>query len=235
MNPITRSLAQKAQANASKVAEADAAPVPLVQIASRLMGNVSHDLRTPITVIRGYIKMMIDGRLGSLSDEQKECLGVAMESANRLVGLAGVIGGTAALMEHIQADVFDIHEIWLTASNAVQPQVLDKGITIRGNFAADRPMVCGDRQMLCDVFEKLLERVVELADPKGNVLAHLSKTAAGGVDLKLTWTCEHTPPDSSHVVSQLLPLVFLHGGQLSYKGKGDTGPEFTLMLPGYSI
>ncbi len=47
---------------------------PISQVASKVMGSIAHDLRTPIMVVRGYLKMMLDGRIGSVTDEQAVCL-----------------------------------------------------------------------------------------------------------------------------------------------------------------
>ncbi len=48
---------------------------------------VSHQLRTPLTTIKGYLSMMLEGDTGEISGEQKEFLGFAYEGAERMVSL----------------------------------------------------------------------------------------------------------------------------------------------------
>lgn len=49
----------------------------------------SHQLRTPLTSIKGYISMMLEGDLGELTDEQKHVLREAFMSSERMVRLIG--------------------------------------------------------------------------------------------------------------------------------------------------
>ncbi|MBW4520800.1 MAG: EAL domain-containing protein [Scytolyngbya sp. HA4215-MV1] len=58
---------------------------------------ISHELRTPLTSIRGVLGLLHMGQLGSLSDEGKRLLGIAISNANRLTRLADVIDQEATL------------------------------------------------------------------------------------------------------------------------------------------
>lgn len=49
----------------------------------------SHQLRTPLTSIKGYISMLIEGDVGSISKEQKELLDEVFISSERMVRLIG--------------------------------------------------------------------------------------------------------------------------------------------------
>lgn len=51
------------------------------------MSMASHQLRTPLTSIKGYISMLIEGDMGPLSKEQKQVLGEAFMSSERMVRL----------------------------------------------------------------------------------------------------------------------------------------------------
>src|SRR5262249_48478448 len=47
----------------------------------------SHQLRTPLTTIKGYLSMMLEGDAGSMSPGQKEFVGYAFDSSERMVNL----------------------------------------------------------------------------------------------------------------------------------------------------
>lgn len=49
----------------------------------------SHQLRTPLTSIKGYISMLLDGDAGQLNDQQRKLLGEAFVSSERMVRLIG--------------------------------------------------------------------------------------------------------------------------------------------------
>jgi signal transduction histidine kinase len=56
---------------------------------SRFLANLSHELRTPLHSIIGFAELMHDGRVGPVSDEQREYLEVVRASADHMVALVG--------------------------------------------------------------------------------------------------------------------------------------------------
>ena len=60
----------------------------------RLLGLAVHEFRTPITVVAGYIRMLLKERAGAITDQQRKLLEEAEKSCGRLSALEG---GTAGL------------------------------------------------------------------------------------------------------------------------------------------
>lgn len=56
----------------------------LYRTAHQIVDNVSHEFRTPLTVIREYISILQDGLAGPVSAEQKAYLGIAIERVDDL-------------------------------------------------------------------------------------------------------------------------------------------------------
>ena len=54
---------------------------------SRLLGLSVHEFRTPMTVVAGYIRMLLKDRAGPLSDQQRRLLEEAEKSCGRLTAL----------------------------------------------------------------------------------------------------------------------------------------------------
>jgi PAS domain S-box-containing protein len=54
---------------------------------SEFLANMSHELRSPLNAIIGFSELLYDGRLGPVSDRQKEILGRVLGSAKHLLQL----------------------------------------------------------------------------------------------------------------------------------------------------
>jgi signal transduction histidine kinase len=76
---VDRATADLKQAN-TKLKRLDVAKSEFISIAS-------HQLRTPLTVIKGYISMILEGSFGKISKTQKESLEKVYESSERLIQL----------------------------------------------------------------------------------------------------------------------------------------------------
>jgi signal transduction histidine kinase len=63
----------------------------------RLLSLSVHEFRTPITVVAGYIRMLLKDRAGPLSDQQRRLLEEAEKSCNRLSGLVAEMSDLAHL------------------------------------------------------------------------------------------------------------------------------------------
>ena len=57
------------------------------RLKSEFVANMSHELRTPLNAIMGFAKLMHAGRVGAVSDEQREYLGDILTSSNHLLQL----------------------------------------------------------------------------------------------------------------------------------------------------
>jgi len=70
-----------------KLREANKKLKKLDQAKSEFVSIASHQLRTPLTVVKGYVSMMLDGSFGSIPVKQKESLKKIYESNERLINL----------------------------------------------------------------------------------------------------------------------------------------------------
>lgn len=57
--------------------------------AGRLLSLISHELRTPVNVVDGYLRMVLSEKLGPVGDKQKQVLTQAGRSASRIASLLG--------------------------------------------------------------------------------------------------------------------------------------------------
>jgi signal transduction histidine kinase len=63
----------------------------------RLLGLAVHEFRTPVTVVAGYIRMLLTNRAGELTEQQRKLLQEAEKSCGRLSGLITEMSDLASL------------------------------------------------------------------------------------------------------------------------------------------
>jgi len=59
----------------------------LSEMKTNLLGNVSHELQTPLVSIRGYTEMIVKERLGPINEEQRKGLELSLKNIDRLISL----------------------------------------------------------------------------------------------------------------------------------------------------
>lgn len=206
-------------------------------VVSGLLQNVAHDIRTPATAVRGYIRMLVDGRVGSLTEEQKECLEIALRSAAQLAALGTKVSEAAAALESLNAESLDLRDLWSFACNANRPRVLAGGVIIKERIPEERISVSGDRAALTAVLEETLAHALEGIMHGSEVRADLSGGERNEATLRIELPrSAHNQEDAERdeTFLKLRNKLFLHGGTLSQGIKGEQA-VFTISLPGYSI
>src|SRR5688572_5602362 len=112
----------------------------------KLLSLAVHEFRTPITVVNGYIRMLLKERAGPISDPQRKLLEEAEKSCGRLSALVAEMsdlsaleGGTAAL----NRSSIDLPQLMADAIAAL-PEMNDREIAVELQTNGDVSPVSGD-------------------------------------------------------------------------------------------
>jgi signal transduction histidine kinase len=82
-------LEQRIDAATKELRASNAQLQKLDEAKDEFISMASHQLRTPLTSIKGYVSMLMDGDVGEVSKEQKHLLEEAFMSSERMVRLIG--------------------------------------------------------------------------------------------------------------------------------------------------
>ena len=115
----------------------------------KLLSLAVHEFRTPITVVAGYIRMLLKDRAGPITDQQRKLLEEAEKSCGRLSALVAEMsdlsnleGGTAAL----NRSTVDLRTL-LEEAIAALPPMPDREVTVELR-SGDAASVHGDATRL---------------------------------------------------------------------------------------
>jgi signal transduction histidine kinase len=132
--------------------------------------SVSHDLRTPLTSIRGYSQAIADGTVSD-RDEQLHAAEVISAEARRLQRLVADLLDLARLDAHqfsLAPHPIDAREVVAETVDAFRPQGDDLGLTIA--FGADGAMpMNADPERLAQIVANLLENALKYATTSATV------------------------------------------------------------------
>lgn len=156
----------------------------------RWLADISHELRTPVTVLTGEIEIMKDG-IRPLDMEQVLSLDQEVTRLRRLIEdlyelSLSDIGGL-----RYSFTVLDVREILDLAVTSIQKRALDRGIVVSVDDEG-QGLVNGDPQRLEQLMVNLLENSLAYTDAPGRIDITL-----GQQDARALIVIEDTPPGVS--------------------------------------
>lgn len=144
------------------------------------LSNVSHELKTPLSTINGYIEMLETGSLGRLEAPQISALKVMSRNAKRLASLINeMLEFSRMEIRGIQVvrRLFDPGKLVRESIASIQPQALAKDISI-GIFVPDHfPPVWADRDKIGQVLGILLSNAVKFSHEGGMIQVQVVERA----------------------------------------------------------
>jgi len=217
-----------------------------------IISTVSHQLKTPLTSIRMAIHLMLEEKVGPLTEKQVELMLAAREDSDRLhnilnnlLDISRIESGRASM--HLQklypnALVLDAVEQFTLAAH-------DRGVTIRADLQGDLPEVWVDSVQVGHVFSNLLTNALRFTDP-GGMITVSARTHDDSVHFGVSDTGRGIPaeylgklfeqffrvPDQGRETGAGLGLAIVkeiveaHGGMVSVKSGEGKGTTFTFTL-----
>jgi signal transduction histidine kinase len=137
-----------------------------------LLSNVSHDLRTPLASMQGYLETMLIKADGLSPEERCRYLQIAVKHCERLARLVHDLFELTKLEAHEvkpQVEAFPIAEL---AQDVVEKFALSakkRGLTLSASVGADCPPVCADIGMMERVLENLIENAMRYTPAGGQI------------------------------------------------------------------
>ncbi len=132
------------------------------------LANVSHDLRTPMTTITGFVQGVLDG---TIPEEKRDWyLSIVLDESKRLSRIVNDLFDISKLEQgsfNLEIKDFDINE--LTRLNIIkfEKRITDKDIQLSVEFERDGLMVSADRDAISRVMMNLFDNAIKFTNEKG--------------------------------------------------------------------
>jgi len=160
----------------------------LSQLKANFISNISHEFRTPLTHIKGYLDLLRTESLGPISEDQAHALLISQRSASRLEGLIEdlIMFSLASRGElSLKQEEVDIQRLVNNCVNANNQKAEDRGVTLQVVMDDDIPYVQADPQKLVWVLSQLLDNAIKFTPSGGRVVLSLKRESENLVSVSV--------------------------------------------------
>jgi two-component system phosphate regulon sensor histidine kinase PhoR len=221
----------------------------LQRIKRDFVSNVSHEMRTPLTAIKGYAET-IDG----LSDDNKEYLNIIKRHTDRLINIVQdlmILSEMEEIGMKLDMDTIDINATLTNIMKIFRQRIDNKGLAFQFNLDNAIQPIRGDHLKLEQAFINLIDNAVKYTEEGGITIS--SRIIEGFVVIEIKDTGigipeKHMPRiferfytvDKSHSrklggtglgLSIVKHIVLLHNGAIDVESQPERGTKFRIDLP----
>ncbi|MBI2362009.1 MAG: HAMP domain-containing histidine kinase [Elusimicrobia bacterium] len=151
------------------------------RIKDDFVSTVSHEFKTPLTSILGFLAVLLDGDAGPLAPEQRRFLGIVRSAAQRLSELVSDILDISKLETGVEmeAESVDLGAAARRVLEETRWRGAEKELSFEADIPAGLPAVTGSERWLSQVLENLLSNAIKFSRPGGPVRLTLSHKGEG--------------------------------------------------------
>lgn len=222
---------------------------------SDFVSNVSHELRLPLTAIKGYCDLLLHDAAERLGKENVRFLQIVQNNADHLVALINDLLDISRVESYrLDLDIqpVQLESIIRNVADSIKQPCKDKEIGLKLEIDPDVGSVLGDEDRLCQIVTNLAENAWRSTPEGGRVTLALSRSEEG-VQVSVSNTgAGLSPEDKAQIFQRFhrtadslthkvhgtgleLPiarmLVEMHGGRLWVESELSRGNTFTFILP----
>jgi heavy metal sensor kinase len=213
--------------------------------------NIAHDLRSPLTRIRGIAETTLTGDQDIEAFE--DMTGIVIEECDRLVSMINVIldiAMTEAGIQGLTSTEVDIAKIALDACAIFQSVAEDKGVFLMVEPYGKNLVITGDVSQLQRMIANLLDNAIKFTPTGGSVTISLANKGTWAIitirdtgpgipekdfprifDRFFRGDQSRSTPGNGLGLSHVRAIVKAHGGEIDVASSPSKGSIFTVRFP----
>ncbi len=156
----------------------------LDRLKDEFLSIASHDLRTPMTAIKGYLWMAINGRAGKIENQAlKRYLDISYSSAERMIQLINDLLNVSRIKAGRVQMIFeeiDIKTIIDQVFAEIMSKVTEKNILLKYEGSANLPKLILDKQRFPEILQNLIGNALKFTPEKGKITVTAKRSKEEG-------------------------------------------------------
>jgi two-component system phosphate regulon sensor histidine kinase PhoR len=183
------------------------------------LGNVSHELKTPLFTVQGYLSTLLDGALNDKS-VRKKYLERAEKGVERLIYIVNDLDMIAKLEMGdiiLQIDSFDIVKLVQNVFDLLEIEAAKKDILLLFDQKYNKPvMVSGDHEKVQQVLINLIMNSIKYGKDQGSTEVSIEDLTDDKVIVRIN-------DDGEGIEKQYIPRLFERFFRVDKSGSRDAG------------
>ena len=134
------------------------------------VANVSHELRSPLTSMKGFLEAMMDGTIPP--EEHDHYIEIVLSETRRMTAMVNDLLDLARIESGIitvNYEVFDINELIRRTLITFEARISEKQMELDVRFAAEQTFVYADSNQISQVLRNLIDNAIKYS-PEGRTL-----------------------------------------------------------------
>ena len=227
----------------------------IAQAKSEFVSIVAHELRTPMTSIKGYTDLVLSGAAGKVTDAQENFLGVVKSNADRLSTLVADLLDLSRIETGrvvLHSESFSLGPVIEEVVTSLRSLAEECQVTVDTQIPTGLPPVNADRDRVVQVLTNLLSNACSYTPAGGSAVVSVHR-ADGVLQTDVSDTGIGIPPSQmerlfnrfergDHELVRQRPgtglglpivksIVEMHGGRIWVESEVDQGSTFSFTLP----
>ena len=210
----------------------------------------AHELKTPLTPMISFVQMMLDRKLGEISEEQKEGLEIIVNESKRLLGSVNKIMYLTKLESkklEPMLESLQLRDLIQDIVKSMEQSAIQKKIIFTQKIT-ELPLIKADRDYLRDIVSNLVDNAIkftpeggkvsiEAKEKKNHILVEVKDTGMGISNEDITklftmgFQADHSGPGMGLGLDICKKLVDAHGGKIWAESELGKGSTFCFTLP----
>ena len=222
------------------------------QLKSALVANVSHEVRTPLTIVKLGLANLTDGIVGKISEMQKNVIQGCQETVDRLIRMVNQLLD----LSKIEAGKFMMKRSLLDMNSLIENELSnfssllkEKKLQLRKQIPTDSLKIWADRDKITQVFINLFDNAVKYTPGSSRITVRLVDVNSD-VRIEVEDTGKGIPADKLNKIFDKfervaqgkvlgtglgLPIakdiVQMHHGRIWVESELKKGSKFVVLLP----
>ena len=225
------------------------------RLRSQFLSHVSHELKTPLTSIKGFLQNMLDGLTGAVNEKQERYLSRMLENSDRLIRMIEELLDRTRIQSgklELAPVELDVGQCVADVIEQLRPLAQAKRQQLESVFPAVPLLVWADRDRLVQIVINLVQNAMKFTPEEGRVTVTVGQDGHRHAGISVRDTGPGIAPEFIDKIfdpffrikqsrtgakglglglSIVRTLVELHGGTIEARGARGGGAEFYFTLP----